>query len=125
MIYDIGSRETFDNLTKWIESIYSIEKTKIILCGNDYTLGKREVGKEEAEEFAKKYGLMLFEICSKIRENIVYMFYNSIAELPIFNGKIKNKEKFVKELIEENENNKIKNDKKINDIKENNYNKEY
>ena len=29
------------------------------------------------------------------------MFYNSIAELPIFKGKIIDKEKFVKEHIEE------------------------
>ena len=115
LIYDIGSRKTFDNLNEWIDSINCREKVKIILCGNNYTLEERKVSKEEGEEFAKKKGLTFFEICTKTNYNIKNMFYSSIAELPIFNKEIKNKEKFIKELIEENENKFIKSPKKNKD----------
>ena len=115
LIYDIGSRKTFDNLDEWIDSINCREKVKIILCGNNYTLEERKVSKEEGEDFAKKKGLTFFEICTKTNYNIKNMFYSSIAELPIFNKEIKNKEKFIKELIEENENKFIKSPKKNKD----------
>ena len=99
LIYDINSRESFEGLENWIKFIYLIEKTKIVICGNKLHLIKREVDENEGWGFAKKYGLSFFEIDS--RNSIRSMFYNSIAELPIFKGKIIDKEKFVKEHIEE------------------------
>ena len=99
LIYDINSRESFEGLENWIKFIHPTEKTKIVICGNKLHLIKREVDENEGWGFAKKYGLSFFEIDS--RNSIRSMFYNSIAELPIFKGKIIDKEKFVKEHIEE------------------------
>ena len=110
LIYDIGSKKTFDNLPNWIKFIYSIEKTKIVICGNKIDLKYREVNKKEGEKFAEKEGLGFFEVCSENRENIKNMFYNSIAELFILDGEINNKKEFVKELFEENGINIINND---------------
>ena len=50
---------------------------------------------------AKKEDIEFFECSAKYDFNIKKMFYNSIAELPIFNGS--NRKTLVKELIKENE----------------------
>ena len=72
----------------------------IVLCGNKVDL-KREVEKKEVQELAKKEDIEFFECSAKYDFNIKKMFYNSIAELPIFNGS--NRKTLVKELIKENE----------------------
>ena len=122
LIYNINSRKSFNNLESWINLIYSTEKTKIVICGNKIHLEKREVDEKEGEEFAKKFGQTFFEVDS--RTSIRSMFYYSIAELSIFEGKIDDKDKFVKEQIEKDENelfnsaNKEKyNNKEFNNIK--------
>ena len=74
---------------------------------------KREVSKEEGEEFVEKEDLIFFEVCSNDNDNIKKMFYNSIVEMDIFEGKISNndKGKLAEELYIENEvkNNDVKN----------------
>ena len=103
IVYDISSKNTFNNIPKWINFVKSIEKTKIVLCGNITDLERREVEKIEAENFAKKEGISFFEICAESNENLKLMFYTCIADLPIFDD-IPNKDSLIKELLEENEN---------------------
>ena len=103
LVYDVGSKSSFDNIPKWIQFIQSIEKTTLILCGNKIDLENREVSKEMGEEFARKENITFFEVSAKTNENIKNMFYNVIADLPLFSENESNKENLVKELIQENE----------------------
>ena len=101
IIYDISSKKSFENLTEWINYLNSIEKMPMIICGNKIDL-VRQVKKEEGEKFAKKNNLVFFEVSAKTNENMNYMFYRSIAELPYFEDKNKNKDKLTEELLKEN-----------------------
>ena len=103
IIYDISSKQSFENLTGWIDYLNSIEKMPMIICGNKIDLvDNRQVKKEEGEEFAKKNKLVFFEVSAKTNENMNYMLYRSIAELPYFEDKNKNKDELTEELLKEN-----------------------
>ena len=103
IIYDISSKKSFENLTEWINYLNSIEKMPMIICGNKIDLfDDRQVTKEEGEEFAKKNNVVFFEVSAKTNENMNYMLYRSIAELPYFEGKNENKDKLTVELLKEN-----------------------
>ena len=102
IIYDISSKQSFENLTGWIDYLNSIEKMPMIICGNKIDLVDKQVTKEEGEEFAKKNNLVFFEVSAKTNENMNYMLYRSIAELPYFEDKNKNKDKLTEELLKEN-----------------------
>ena len=103
IIYDISSKKSFENLTEWINYLNSIEKMPMIICGNKIDLVvDRQVTKEEGEKFAKKNNLVFFEVSAKTNENMNYMLYRSIAELPYFEDKNKNKDKLTEELLKEN-----------------------
>ena len=101
IIYDISSKQSFENLTGWIDYLNSIEKMPMIICGNKIDL-VRQVTKEEGEKFAKKNNLVFFEVSAKTNKNMNYMLYRSIAELPYFEGKNENKDKLTVELLKEN-----------------------
>ena len=67
LIYDITSKESFDNVSLWVDSIKeaidSNEESKyaVILIGNKLDLaeqGKREVTEEEAKDICKQYDLI-------------------------------------------------------------------
>ena len=103
IIYDISSKQSFENLTGWIDYLNSIEKMPMIICGNKIDLVvDRQVTKEEGEKFAKKNNLVFFEVSAKTNKNMNYMLYRSIAELPYFEGKNENKDKLTVELLKEN-----------------------
>ena len=103
IIYDISSKQSFENLTGWIDYLNSIEKMPMIICGNKIDLVvDRQVTKEEGEKFAKKNNLVFFEVSAKTNENMNYMLYRSIAELPYFEDKNENKDKLTEELLKEN-----------------------
>ena len=80
LVYDITRRETFEHIAKWIEEVRanSSKDTYLILIGNKIDLeNKRQVGKEEGEEFAKKNGIMFLETSAKTTENVSEAFINS------------------------------------------------
>ena len=108
LIYDISSKESFNNLTQWIEFINSYEKTKIVLCGNKIDLeNERKVSKTQGENFAKEKNLVFNEVSALENINMIKMFYRCIAELPYFDDKIDNnisREKLAEELSKENGN---------------------
>ena len=102
IVYDISNHSSFDNIPNWISYVKSIVKTTMILCGNKTDLD-REVNKNEAEEIAKREGLLFFECSAKTNENIKNMFYSSIAGLPIFGiDDQSERENLIRELLEEN-----------------------
>ena len=102
VVYDISSKSSFNNVTSWIKFVRSIENTTIILCANKIDLTNREVQKNEGEKYAQKEGLTFYEVCAKTNENIKYMFYSAVADLPTFVDGATNKESLIKELQEEN-----------------------
>ncbi len=108
LIYDISSKESFNNLTQWIEFINSYEKTKIVLCGNKIDLeNERKVSKKQGEDYAKEKNLVFHEVSALKDINMIKMFYRCIAELPYFDDKIDNnisREKLAEELSKENGN---------------------
>ena len=134
LIYDISSKESFNNLTQWIEFINSYEKTKIVLCGNKIDLeNERKVSKTQGEKFAEEKNMVFHEVSALENINMIKMFYRCIAELPYFDDKIDNnsREKLAEELLKENgkdindKNNIIsynENDNKETDIKPGNNN---
>ena len=75
----------------------------VVLVGNKIDLERREVETKEGEELAKKEGLLFFECSAKTNENIMNMFYSSIARLPIFEiDNESERDNIVRDLIEEN-----------------------
>ena len=102
VVYDISSKTSFNNISSWITFIKSIENTTLILCGNKIDLTTREVEKSEGEQFAQKEGISFFEGSAKTDENIKFMFYSVIADLPTFSEGATNKENLIKELQQEN-----------------------
>ena len=76
-VYDITSKESFENLDMWINLTNENCGTNAInfLVGNKSDLEKeREVSKEEGEEFAKKYDLIFIETSAKNNDNVGKLF---------------------------------------------------
>ena len=76
-VYDITSKESFENLDIWINLTNENCGTNAInfLVGNKSDLEKeREVTKEEGEEFAKKYDLIFIETSAKNNDNVGKLF---------------------------------------------------
>ena len=84
IVFDVGNRETFNSVLNWI-SLYKQNKSKelkeiIYLVGNKIDIeNKREVSKEEAQEFAKFNNLKYYETSAKNGENVEELF-NDVAE---------------------------------------------
>ena len=100
IIYDISSKETFNNLNTWINFIKQVntDNSMIVLCGNKTDL-QRKVTTQEGKMLANKEQMMFFEVSAKNGENINKMMYSCIAELPFFEQfQIDNKEQLIKEL---------------------------
>ena len=116
IIYDISSKETFNNLNTWINFIKQVntDNSMIVLCGNKIDL-QRKVTTQEGKILANKEQMMFFEVSAKNGENINKMMYSCIAELPFFEQfQIDNKEQLIKEL--EGGNNKKEQQNSIYDI---------
>ena len=69
--FDVTSKKSFNNVVKWLEQINDkTNKVAIVLFGNKCDMEKREVTKEEAENFAKEHHLPYFETSAKEKINI-------------------------------------------------------
>ena len=83
-VYDITSKESFENLDMWINLTNENCGTNAInfLVGNKSDLEKeREVTKEEGEEFAKKYDLIFIETSAKNNDNVHKAFIQLFQEI--------------------------------------------
>lgn len=83
LVYDITRRETFANLTTWLEDARAHASNKdmvIILVGNKCDMeGRRRVRFEEGEAFAKEHNLLFIETSAKTAANVETAF-SKVAE---------------------------------------------
>ena len=102
IVYDVASKTSFDNVSKWISFIKTIENCNMILCANKIDLeSERQVTTEEGKDFAKKNELTYYEVSAKNNTNVKRMFYSVVADLSIF-AEETDKEGLIKQLEEEN-----------------------
>ena len=84
VVYDISKRDSFNNLSLWIEDCknQSPKTIYMILVGNKSDLeDKREVTLEEGKELADKYGIDFYETSAKTGYNVEEIFFNSAKEI--------------------------------------------
>ena len=78
LVYDITLRQTFDDLSGWIDTIKEIKDITnfpIIIIGNKSDLeDKRQVPIEEAKKFAEGFGLPYFETSVRTGEGVKEAF---------------------------------------------------
>ena len=77
LVYDITRKDTFNNVKKWLNELKenASKDIIIILIGNKVDLEeKREVTKDEGQEFADQNGLMFLETSAKTAQNILEAF---------------------------------------------------
>ena len=100
IVYDVSSKESFDNLGTWINFIKQVntDNSMVVLCGNKTDL-ERKITTQEGNIMANKENMLFFEVSAKNGFNISRMMYSCIAELPFFEQfQIDNKDDLIKEL---------------------------
>lgn len=78
LVYDVTSRKSFENISKWIKTItenINIEKSSkkypiIYVLGNKIDLRGREVTREEGEKYVTEREMKFMEISAKLNINI-------------------------------------------------------
>ncbi|MBA0795384.1 hypothetical protein Gohar_006249, partial [Gossypium harknessii] len=76
IVYDVASRQSFQNTTKWIEEVRTERGSDVIivLVGNKTDLvDKRQVSVEEAEAKARDLNVMFIETSAKAGFNIKWL----------------------------------------------------
>ena len=84
VVYDISSRDSFNNVTSWIEDCKNQSPKTIfmVLVGNKCDLeDKRQVSYEEGKELADKNEMLFFESSAKDGINVDEIFENSAKEI--------------------------------------------
>eukprot|EP01103_Thecamoeba_quadrilineata_P012554 TRINITY_DN3267_c0_g1_i1.p1 TRINITY_DN3267_c0_g1~~TRINITY_DN3267_c0_g1_i1.p1 ORF type:complete len:207 (-),score=33.30 TRINITY_DN3267_c0_g1_i1:163-783(-) len=80
LVYDITRRETYEHLPEWLDDCrkYSNPHVTIVLVGNkNDEESKRQVSREEGQEFARKNNIPFFETSAKISTNVDQVFTES------------------------------------------------
>ena len=119
LVYDVTSKKSFENIPKWIDFIQSIEKTKMVICGNKIDLNNRVITDDMAKELKNTYtdlDILHFEVSAKNNSNMNDMFYEVVANLPIFD-EYTDKKKLMEELKKENKTDEKENGKNDNFIR--------
>jgi len=110
LVFDITKRESFDLLETWMKELKQYNKVDIskVLIGNKSDLQeKREVTKEEAEDFAQSIKCQYFESSAKTGENINEAL-DEIARLTYFYVKDNEEEVSRDSIVLEREKNEQK-----------------
>ena len=76
LVYDVTSRESFNNVKTWISQIreHSPKNITLFLIGNKIDSVERQVEKEEVEEFAKENNCTFIEASAKENINVKEAF---------------------------------------------------
>ena len=83
LVYDITSKESFNNLSQWLKDLTNININEVILCivGNKIDLNeKREVEFDEGKKFAEEHDFIFNEISAKTGEGFSELFYKNLFE---------------------------------------------
>jgi Ras-related protein Rab-6A len=112
LIYDLNHKESFEAINNWLGFVNQYTnkaQVKLVLVGNKNDL-ERKVTTEEGKNLAKKEGMLFFETSAKTGDGVIEMFFTSFALIDFFNDKRKgnNNEELVKDLIDQNINEKSK-----------------
>jgi small GTP-binding protein len=92
MVYDVTSRETFENIGHWMKQIKDNVDTnpRIVIVGNKVDLpAERVVKKKEAEKLAKSYGCQHFEVSAKADDGVKEAFQALAVEVVNYHYKKK------------------------------------
>ena len=84
VVYDISNRESFNNVSTWIEECkgQSPKTIFMVLVGNKSDLAdKRQVNTEEGQELAEKYGMLFYESSAKTGTNVEEIFLESTNKI--------------------------------------------
>eukprot|EP01138_Halocafeteria_seosinensis_P006565 gb/GECG01006711.1/.p1 GENE.gb/GECG01006711.1/~~gb/GECG01006711.1/.p1 ORF type:complete len:212 (+),score=22.95 gb/GECG01006711.1/:1-636(+) len=84
LVYDISRRETFNNLTRWLEEARQNGNRNMVvmLIGNKSDLDhRRQVSYQEGEEFARNNNLLFSETSAKVNENVHKVFKDTAAQI--------------------------------------------
>ena len=94
LVFDVSSQPSFDDLQGWISMVADVQDPKtfpIIIIANKIDLeGERVVTKKEAQAFADKYGLPLFETSAKSGQGVEEAFQTLIQKVYDRNKEKKN-----------------------------------
>ena len=105
--FDLTKRETFKNVTNWLKMIKEINNCPIALFGTKCDLKeKREISKEEAEEFAENNEMSYFETSAveniNIEEGITTIANDAYEYMFNIKNRNKNKNKNKKKILKFN-----------------------
>ena len=87
LVFDVSSQPSFDDLQGWVSKVAEVQDPKtfpFIIIANKIDLeleGKRVVTKGEAQAFAYKYGLPLFETSAKSGQGVEEAFQTLIQKV--------------------------------------------
>lgn len=84
LVYDVTRKDTFEHMLSWLEDAkaHSNSDMAIILVGNKADLEhRREVSKEEGENFAKENGLLFLETSAKDNLNVDSAFTKTAEKI--------------------------------------------
>ncbi len=87
VVYDITSKESFDNCNKWIEDVKAErgDHVIVVLVGNKTDLsGQRQVTTEDGESKAKELNAIFIETSTKVGYNVKPLFKRIAQALPDF-----------------------------------------
>ena len=76
LVFDLTNRDSFENINRWLQDVKDVARSDVVtlLIGNKSDLcdspEKRQVTKEEAEEFAKQHNMQYFETSAKTGNQI-------------------------------------------------------
>lgn len=83
MVYDITSKQTFDDLAKWYTTVTNIAEPAMIVVGNKCDLeSEREVSIEQAKKYANDIHAQYIETSARTPINVQELF-TLIAKIPI------------------------------------------
>ena len=83
LVYDICSKDSFTHLSDWLNDLTTINKDEVIFAvvGNKIDLeDKREVKKEEGDNFAKEHDFIFAEVSAKTGDGFSDLFYKNLFE---------------------------------------------